>query len=164
MENTNQEGCVAFLNSRPDPKHNKLSKKTFQSVRVSQTSTGTERLHRKGKKTTGRETAAFPCTGHMWICQSDQHLTPVIRKKLIPVVLRQLNILLQKFNVWCQNSTPGEETTSGETGKAKAEENTPWLQQKTNMLMPLLSTGLWTRRNRGHGLFPGAHLRCSHCN
>lgn len=33
----------------------------------------------------------------MWVCQSDQHLAPVIRKKVIPVMLRQLNIPLRKF-------------------------------------------------------------------
>lgn len=52
-------------------------------------------------------------------------------------------------------AAPGEEAASGETGKAKGEEKTPWLQQETTMLMPLLSTGLWPRRSSAHGLFPG---------
>lgn len=52
---------------------------------------------------------------------------------------------------------------SGETGKAKWE-NASWLQQKTNILMPLLSARLWPRRNMGRGPFPRVHLRCSYCN
>lgn len=51
-------------------------------------------LYRRLKKTTGRETASFRCVGHTWVCQSNQHLTPAIRKKLIPVALRQSSISL----------------------------------------------------------------------
>lgn len=52
-------------------------------------------------------------------------------------------------------AAPGEEAASGETGKAKGEEKTPWLQQETTMLMPLLSTGLWPRRKRVRDCFQG---------
>lgn len=88
----------------------------------------------------GYRNCIFPLCGHTWVCQSNQHLTPAIRKKLIPVALRQLSISLWKFKrpVPRQRSQEEAAHVSVDTGNAKGE-NASWLQQKTNILMPLLS-------------------------
>lgn len=61
MEITNQEGCVAFLNSRPDPKHNKLSKnRHFRACASLKPAQGQRGGTEKGRKPQAEKLQLFP--------------------------------------------------------------------------------------------------------